>query len=750
MNEKTKIGLEILQAALLLGILGDVMLRVDYPGLNMLLLVGGTAAAMAMLFLRRRREALDTNTWALLGALVFFGATFAWRDSPQLRVADVLAIVAIFAVLALPVFRVKLATAGVSHYILGFVSSAVNAWFAPFLLIFDDIKWATGTGQKGWSKTAFSILRGVLIAVPLLLIFGALFVAADAAFEGLVKRVFNVNFDTVLSHIFLTGFLSWLAAGYLRGTLVEPFSGAAAAISVVPAPEPESDIVPSPPSVTELPSDEPQAKAETEPEKKPRDWQNYDNSWLPKGFTLDSVEIGVVLGLVDLLFLAFVVLQIPYLFGGMDLVQNTPDFKLADFARRGFGELVAVAAIVLPILLATHWLLKKDSPVASMLFKALAGVQIVLLFVIMASAVQRILLLTGSLGYGMTTTRFYPLVFILWLSVVFCWFAVTVMRGSRQHFAWGALWSALFVLGALHVFNPDAFIASRNIELMKQGREYDARYNARELSADAVPALMEGLSSMNLEAQCATRSGLLNREGLQTDADFREWNWSRRVASGWIESNRANLANLGCPLPATVAADIEPPPSGTRVTDDSLVVTGQSVGPVTLGITREEVEKIIPFRKNYDAFHEKGDYTSRAGTISCPAVLHKSSGSKQDDFELFVYFAYDRVVQIEGNSPRYRLQNGIKYNDPFDKVRGIYPGAEMYVLKGSGGDKVGGKDFVYLVDKAAGLAFEFRYSKKVKSMVLHNFIVFPQNSQFLPGACVTPPRQFELLPAEPS
>jgi hypothetical protein len=35
----------------------------------------------------------------------------------------------------------------------------------------------------------------------------------------------------------------------------------------------------------------------------------------------------------------------------MELVQNTPDFKLAEYARRGFGELVTVAALVLPILL---------------------------------------------------------------------------------------------------------------------------------------------------------------------------------------------------------------------------------------------------------------------------------------------------------------------------------------------------------------------------------------------------------------
>jgi hypothetical protein len=544
MNEKTKTGLEIVQAALLLGILGDVMLRSDYPGLNLTLMVGATAAAIAMLFTRRLRSALGPNTWALLGALGFFGAMFSWREADQLLVADALAIVGIFAVLALPVLRVKLATAGVSHYILGFVSSTLHAWFAPFLLVFSDIKW-TFIPQKGWSKTVFSVVRGILIAAPLLLIFGGLFVAADAAFEGLVKRAFNFEADMVFSHIFLTGLLSWLAAGYLRGVLIEPLAGGAAQslVSVVPKAEPE--IVPAPASVTDLPSDEPQAKAETEPEKekKPRDWQTYDNSWMPKGLTLGAVEIGVVLGLVDLLFLVFVIVQVPYLFGGMDFVQNTPDFKLAEFARRGFGELVAVAALVLPILLVSHWLLKKDSPVASKLFKVLAGVQIVLLFVIMASAVQRIMLLTGSLGYGMTTTRFYPLVFILWLSIVFVWFALTVLRGARQHFAWGALWSALVLLAGLHFFNPDAFIARRNIELMKQGREYDARYNARELSADAVPVLIEGLPFMTRDQQCAVRAGIINR---QVDKDFRGWNRSRSVAFALVESNRESLAG---PLP---------------------------------------------------------------------------------------------------------------------------------------------------------------------------------------------------------
>src|SRR6185295_19593781 len=119
-------------------------------------------------------------------------------------------------------------------------------------------------------------------------------------------------------------------------------------------------------------------------------WANFNNSVLPPAFTLGTVEVGVILGLMNLLFLSFVIVQVPYLFGGMDLVQNTPDFKLAEYARRGFGELVTVSALVLPILLAAHWLVKKESPLTEKLFRILAGIQIVLLFVIMASAVQRL------------------------------------------------------------------------------------------------------------------------------------------------------------------------------------------------------------------------------------------------------------------------------------------------------------------------------------------------------------------------
>lgn len=543
-SEKTKTGLEILQTAFLLGILGDTLLRATPWGLNVLLFIGSLAAALIMLVLRRRSETVTKQTFLLHAAMIFFAAMFVWRDSAELQVFDTLAILTILAVLTLPAFKIKTQLAGVFHYALGFIVSGIGAALAPFFLLFGDIKW-NSIPQTGWSKHLIAVLRGLAIATPIILIFGGLFIAADAVFQGIVERTFNIQADVLVSHIFLTGFFSWIVAGYLRGITTGNFVGELAG---EPSLNINLDAIPAV-SVTEIKDDVPKEE-ESKNEKKEWQWQNFDNTFLPKMLTLGGIEITIVLGLINLLFLSFVIVQIPYLFGGFELVQNTPDFKLADYARRGFGELVTVAALVLPILLVSHWLLRKDSPLNEKIYRILAGIQLVLLFVIMISATQRLLILTGNLGYGLTTIRFYPMVCMIWLAVVFGWFAVTVLRGAREKFAWGALWSAMVILGALHFVNPDDYIARTNIRLMHEGREFDAFYNSK-LGDDAIPVLLENLSSMKLEDQCAVRFQFTNRlsriEKNNEAGDFRTWNYSRWRARNLMNETIQNSDIPNCP-----------------------------------------------------------------------------------------------------------------------------------------------------------------------------------------------------------
>ena len=574
MNSRTKTGLEILQVAIGLGILGDVLLRQTPWGLNVLLFNLAFASGLFILLRRHAPERLTGQTYSLVGALVFFASMFVLRDAIQLRIADTFAIIVILGVLFLPTLKISAKIAGVLQYAIGVIWAGINAAFAPFAILASDIQWSE-MHASGWRKHVISVVRGVLIAAPLILLFGALFMAADAVYEDWIKSVLNIDFENLFSHGIVFGIFAWLTAGYFRGAA---FAGASTVgevpfAAVVPdASHAEGSKVdqmradsgehpvtlPNDASVIEHIniSDPPNAESPSvdahaesgsvspENKKSTWSWANIDNSFVP-GFTLGTVEVAVILGLLNLLFLSFVVVQVRYLFGGFELVQNTPDFKLAEYARRGFGELLAVAFIVLPVLLGGHWLLKKDKPAATTLFRVLAGVQIVLLFVIMASAVQRLVILTGPLGYGMTTIRLYPLIFMSWLAIVFVLFAGTVLRGARQYFAWGALWSAFFVLGATHVLNPDKFIVETNIALMNQGREFDAVYNS-QLSDDAFPVLWESFGSLSEKDQQIVARRFAERYcQKQEEQDLRSWNISRSNAIKSLFANNEFVAALG-------------------------------------------------------------------------------------------------------------------------------------------------------------------------------------------------------------
>lgn len=113
MNERTKTGFEILQVAVVIGVLGDVLLRSTPWGLNVLLFNLAFAAGALVMLWRHAPERLTAQTYGLLGALVFFASMFAWRDAIELRVADTFAIIAILGVLFLPTLKISAKVAGV-------------------------------------------------------------------------------------------------------------------------------------------------------------------------------------------------------------------------------------------------------------------------------------------------------------------------------------------------------------------------------------------------------------------------------------------------------------------------------------------------------------------------------------------------------------------------------------------------------------------------------------------------------------
>lgn len=640
MSNRTKLGLNILEAALLLGVLGDALLRQTPWGVNVFLWTGALVAAMSALHARWGRASWREDGGWLLLPVVFFAAAFAWRDSATLKMLDGLALFVAFALLAWRARGRKIRLAGLTDYALGLGHAAFNALFASLPLVINDVRWGT-IPRGGVMRHVWAVARGLVIAVPLLFLFGALFMAADAVFEGIMRQTFQLDAGVLFSHFFLALLFAWMTGGFLRGMMLTEETASvisnhvpAAYTSITvddkertatgtnaarvgesnePRQQPESVVVEGGATA-----------AEGKNEGHSRRGQGIGFGESPRalddarqttgvaptaattttvatvqpaagGFSLGAVEVGVVLGLLNVLFACFVAVQFRYFFGGAARVMSITELTYAEYARRGFFELTWVAGLVLPLLLITHALLRKDQPVAARIFRPLAGAQVALLFIIMASAVARMRLYQSE--YGLTELRLYTTAFMLWLGLVFVWFTWTVLvRSSRQRFACGALVAAFVTVGLLHLLNPDAYIVRANAAHARAGRSFDTVY-AASLSADAVPALLSALPSLSRDERCLVAREL-SANPLQQRAsgeDWRAWSLARWRARRAVAAHQESLSEATCPpplssvpvmtstsmtpttpAPETTATAPPPAPSATTMTT-TVMPTGANV-----------------------------------------------------------------------------------------------------------------------------------------------------------------------------
>ena len=487
MSARAQLELRILAAAVVLGVLADALLRTFPWGLNLCLWMA-TLATIVALHTGSRKEALSGASRWLPLLVSLFALVFAWRDSVALKTLSFLASLTALSLIMLRAQGGRIRFAGLAEYAAGATVAGLNAGFGLFLLLFGDAEWSKALNGRS-SRPAMAAIRGTLFALPCLLVFGGLFMGADAVFNHIVRNTLRVNWPQLFSHLLVLGFFAWCSGGYLRGMLWG------------------------------------QEMAAIKGKRRP-------------SLSLGAIEGGVMLGILDVLFLAFVAVQIRYFFGGSALVQATTGLTYAEYARRGFFSLFGVTVLVLPLLLIVHWLMAQRGPEGERVFRLLGAVQILLLFVVMASAARRMQLYQAE--YGLTEERLYATAFMGWLAAVFLWFTMTVLAGRRDRFAFGALVTGFGLVIVLQALNPDALIAYTNLERAKAGRRLDVRY-ATLLSADAVPAVVAGLQDLTPPQRCAVASEVLKRWPPWQSSDWRTWNWSQMRA---IEVVRANAREL--------------------------------------------------------------------------------------------------------------------------------------------------------------------------------------------------------------
>jgi hypothetical protein len=245
------------------------------------------------------------------------------------------------------------------------------------------------------------------------------------------------------------------------------------------------------------------------------------------------------------------------------------------------GLVALASALVLPTLLVSDWLVRRPKPLDRAVFRALGGLQLLLLVLVIVSAFQRVR--SYQEAYGLTESRFYGVAFLGWLTMLSVWFGATVLRGRRERFAFPALLSGFAVVAALFVANPDVWIARTNLQRSGISVEATAPATAPEsamepelenaqaaarsrpsvdvaylasLSADAVPTLLHALPRLQPDARCLLAQRLLERWGTDRDLDWRSWNRAvaharEAVRNQAVELRRMIAADAGCPSDGT-------------------------------------------------------------------------------------------------------------------------------------------------------------------------------------------------------
>jgi hypothetical protein len=486
----------ILGAALLLGLVGDALFQgAGGAGLNWLFFAAAAASAAALLA-RRGAVKTDPGGRLLMGLALAFSALMALRDSEALHALCLLVIVVATAGAVSSQEGWRAFKTGFLEYAKSVAKLAVAGFIGPTRFPREAIVPAEGA-EKRWNA-APGVGRGLLIVSPLFFIFLFLLMAADPAYQYSVRHLFDWDISTLALRLLIVAVIAWCAAGILHRALQ---NAAAPVASPVHAP--------------------------------------LQALGLP--------EVVTILAAIDLLFLSFVAVQARYAFGGPALVKATTGLTFAEYARGGFFELLAVAAIVLPVLLFLHWSMDRATPRGESPFRWLAAVQVALLFVMLASAFRRMDLYEAA--YGLTELRLYVMAAIVWLAIVFAWFGLTVLRGRRELFAGGAVAAAAIGIAILEGLNPDALIARANLAHAQKGHRFDGCY-ASSLGADAVPPLVAALPALPPADAAIVASQLLKHWTPPTHIDWRSWTLGRAQAWNAVESNKPQMTALAMAAPA--------------------------------------------------------------------------------------------------------------------------------------------------------------------------------------------------------
>lgn len=352
----------------------------------------------------------------------------------------------------------------------------INLLFAKWDQMYKDLfRW----NAEGDKDTVRKIAIGLVVSLPILFIFTALFMQADAVFSQWLKNIFDITHTISLPGL-------WRI---IRALIFTIFIGSFFYVIF---------------------SDH-------------NELGHKEHSVLK----FDRIIIGVVLGLINSLFLIFVFIQFKYLFGSSSFVLEN-GLAYAEYARKGFFELAWVVGLASLLVIMVY-----RSFVRHGISKIITALQILLVGqvgVVAVSALKRMYLYQDA--YGFTVLRLYVEWSIYLILVVLAFTIVSLLfKISFRKFWYANLILGVLAFTAVATVNVDKMIAKENIDrFLQQEKELDLAY-LDSLSTDILPVFNQLLNQENLIKFSADKQVYIaeifkhKTESIAKRDSWREWHF---------------------------------------------------------------------------------------------------------------------------------------------------------------------------------------------------------------------------------
>lgn len=484
----------ILLFGLIIGASFDIFFYNKTLGISYLIFILLILALLLFSF-RGALKKLNNLSWLFTIPVLLLSSTFFIYSNPILKVFNYL----IIPVLVIMLTSLVANTNKSDWSDIRFIGDIVKRIFVPLRFIHRPFlmlsRMTDNSGKDSKSRILPKLIIGILISVPILAVILWLLSSADMMF----KNIFiNIPLLKIFKHFLVIILVSVYAICFLWA-LLKAF-------------------------------DERCAASENNIKYNKTSWKLF----------LDPVVLLTILFLINTVFAIFSFIQFRYLFGGSSFI-GPSSFTYAEYARRGFAELVVVTIINFGILIFGITFVKKESKKIFTVIRAFLTLLVIFTFILLVSAFYRMTVYEQA--YGFTYLRIFvqafmaALFFLFIINIVYIWYRKLPI--IKSYFIVSL---AIYII--LNFANVDVIIAKNNINRYFENGQIDMVY-LKGLSYDAVPEMQKFYTLMKSspdlkEKQIAREISDYFKErktDLENQKSWQSYNISKYNAQQIIDTN---------------------------------------------------------------------------------------------------------------------------------------------------------------------------------------------------------------------